>query len=373
MTKQGGMTKKFDFSIYKAFGVVVAGLINAVGVILFLSPANVLDGGISGLSVLLSKITPVSVAVFIILINIPFFVLGYKKNGLSFIVYSIIAIASYSLFSFIFQHFGVDSAMSKQLGNDMFICSIFGGIISGIGSGLTIKFGGAIDGIEVLSVLFAKKLSLTVGQFVMIFNTIMYICACFIFSNFQIGLYSIVTYAVGLKAVDFVVDGFDKGKACIIITNKSEEMGDAISSSMGRGITVLNAQGYYSGEGKTMMYCVVNRFEIGKITSIVSKIDSNAFMTINDISDIFGGAVKFKNILARKKLNKKKNANTSAADIDLDKLSKDIQTLNENMINQINDNQSDLTKNNDNIDMSNDNADKNLNAEKIDDIIIEKE
>lgn len=360
------MAKKFDFSIYKALGLVMAGLINAVGVILFLSPANVLDGGISGLSVLLSKITPVSVAVFIILINIPFFVLGYKKNGLKFIIYSIIAIASYSLFSFIFQHFGVDNAMSNQLGNDMFICSIFGGIISGIGSGLTIKFGGAIDGIEVLSVLFAKKLSLTVGQFVMIFNAIMYICACFIFNNFQIGLYSIVTYAIGLKAVDFVVDGFDKGKACIIITNKSEEMGDAISSSMGRGITVLNAQGYYSGEGKTMMYCVVNRFEIGKITSIVSKIDSNAFMTINDISDIFGGAVKFKNIFARKRLNKKKKEEIKTVDIDLDKLSNDIQTLNKNLINTVNDNQGDLSTLNYNIDTSKENTDDNINSEDID-------
>ncbi|NCA66565.1 MAG: YitT family protein, partial [Clostridia bacterium] len=117
---------------------------------------------------------------------------------------------------------------------------------------------------------------------------IIYLIACVLFKDLRIGLYSIVTYTIGLRAVDFVVEGFDKGKACIIVTQKGEEMANKISIDMGRGITLLDSKGYYSNECRTMLYCVVNRFEIGRLKTIVAGIDPTAFVTISDISEIVG-------------------------------------------------------------------------------------
>lgn len=281
--------------------LVVAGLINATGVTLFLVPSNVLDGGISGLSVLLSLVTPVNIAIYIVCINLPFFIIGFKKMGIRLIICSLVAIISYAFFTYVYQTLlKLDVIMFDLVRKDLFLCSIFGGLISGVGSGLTIKLEGAIDGIEVMAVMYAKKLSITVGQFVMIFNAIMYLVACFLLNNFQIGLYSIITYAIGLKAVDFVVDGFDKGKGCFIVTNKDKEIAEVITQKMSRGVTLLEAKGYYSGEHKTMMYCVVNRFEIGRLKAIIDEIDDTAFVTISDISEVMGNKAKIQRYSAKK-------------------------------------------------------------------------
>lgn len=279
---------------WKIIALIIAGAINALGVVTFLYPASILDGGISGLSVLLAKLTPLSLAVYIAIINIPFFVIGFKKMGLKFILCSIIAISSYSLFAFLFDKIAdIGNIMFKLINGDFLLCTVFGGLISGIGSGLTIKLGGAIDGVEVMAVMFAKKLSLTIGQFVMVFNVVLYVIACFLLKNFQIGLYSIITYGIGVKTIDFIVDGINKGKACIIITNHASKIANEVSSKMGRGITLINSKGYYSGEDKIMMYCVVNRFEIGKIKGIISDIDKDAFVTITDISEVLGSTKRY--------------------------------------------------------------------------------
>ncbi|MDD4832149.1 MAG: YitT family protein [Clostridia bacterium] len=289
--------------------LVFAGVINAVGVILFLYPANVLDGGISGLSILLAKLTNVNIAVFIFGINIPFFLLGWKKLGWKFVLCSVTAIAFYAIFSFVFQYvLKLDEKMFALLGNDIFLCAVFGGIVSGIGSGLTIKMNGAIDGVEVLAVLFAKKLSLSVGIFVMAYNVILFGAACFLLGDFVIGLYSIVSYAVGLKAVDFIVEGFDKAKGCIIITDKEKQIAKEISSRIGRSVTLLESKGYYSNKQKTMMYCVVNRFEIARLKTIVESIDSGAFVTINEISEIIGTRAKYITVETKKTVKRSKTA-----------------------------------------------------------------
>ena len=265
--------------------LTLAGVINAVGVTLMLAPAGMYDGGFSGTSILLSQVTPLSMSVFLLLLNVPFFLFGLKKLGGAFIVYSLYTVAVYSLFSYLFQNsFGIDfSDGSPIAGTDLLLCSVFGGIISGIGSGITIRFGGAIDGVEVMAVVFAKKMGMTVGSFVMSYNVILYVIAGIVTKGWVAPLYSVIAYTVGLKAVDFIIDGFDKAKSAFIITDRHGEVADALTEEFGRGVTSIDATGHYSQSSKTVLYCVVNRFEVGKLKSIVTNIDSSAFLVINDV------------------------------------------------------------------------------------------
>lgn len=276
--------------------LTVAGIVNACAVTLFLQAANLYDGGFSGTSMLLARITPLNISIFLLVLNFPLFLLGYKKLGLNFILYSLYAIAVFSLFSFLFESaFGIDFSNGSPItGKDMLLSAIFGGIISGIGSGLTIRFGGAIDGVEVLAVIFAKKIGMTVGTFVMSFNIILYIIAGAITKSWEAPLYSVIAYAVGLKSVDFIIEGFDKSKSAYIISNHPEKIADTIVEIFERGVTIINAEGYYSKKPKKIIYCVVNRFEVNKMKSIVTTIDPNAFVAITDVSDSMGSSLKFR-------------------------------------------------------------------------------
>ena len=186
----------------------------------------------------------------------------------------------------------IGEGVSPITGANLLLSSIFGGLISGIGSGLTIRSGGAIDGVEVMSLVFAKKLNLTVGTFVMIFNVVLYVVCGILFDSWELPLYSIISYAVGLKAVDFIVDGLDKAKAVMIITENPDTLLKSISDYFGRGITIFDAHGYYSDLGKKVIYVVVNRFEIARLKTIIAAADENAFVTISDISDTMGANVK---------------------------------------------------------------------------------
>lgn len=278
--------------------LTLAGIINAIGVTLFLMPLNLFDSGISGTSILFDKLTPpyLTLSIFLIILNFPLYLFGYKKIGFQFVIYSLYAICIYSLFSFLITKvipFDFSNG-SPICNNDILLAAIFGGLISGIGSGMVIRFGGAIDGVEVLAVLFAKKLSITVGTFVMIYNILLYTIVAIVFKSWTIPLYSIIAYAMGIKTVDFIVEGLDKAKASFIITEKKEEVAKVLSNEMGRGITIINAQGYYSNKEKAMIYCVVNRFEITKLKRLVQSVDENAFVTISEVSDTIGTKIKFK-------------------------------------------------------------------------------
>lgn len=281
--------------------LTLAGVINAVGVTLMLAPAGMYDGGFSGTSILLSQVTPLSMSVFLLLLNVPFFLFGLKKLGGAFIVYSLYTVAVYSLFSYLFQNsFGIDfSDGSPIAGTDLLLCSVFGGIISGIGSGITIRFGGAIDGVEVMAVVFAKKIGMTVGSFVMSYNVILYVIAGIVTKGWVAPLYSVIAYTVGLKAVDFIIDGFDKAKSAFIITDRHDKVADALTEEFGRGVTSIDATGHYSQSSKTVLYCVVNRFEVGKLKSIVTNIDSSAFLVINDVTDTLGSSLKYERFIKR--------------------------------------------------------------------------
>lgn len=281
--------------------LTLAGVINAVGVTLLLAPAGMYDGGFSGTSILLSRLTPLAMSVYLMILNVPFFLFGLRKMGGAFIVYSLYTVAVYSLFSYLFQHsFGIDfSNGSPVAGKDMLLCSVFGGIVSGVGSGITIRFGGAIDGIEVMAVVFAKKIGMTVGSFVMTYNVIVYVVAGIVTKDWVAPLYSVVAYTVGLKAVDFIIDGFDKAKSAFIITERHDEVADALTEEFGRGVTSIDATGHFSQSKKTVLFCVVNRFEVGKLKSIVTNIDSGAFLVINDVTDSLGSSLKYERFIRR--------------------------------------------------------------------------
>ena len=278
--------------------LICAGCINAVGVTMFLAPVNLYDSGMSGTAMLLWQATPpqYTLSVFLVILNVPLFLFGLKKQGWCFTVYSIWVVLVYSAASFVITNIlPVDvSAASPFAGQDLLLCAIFGGLVSGAGSGLTIRLGGAIDGMEVLGVTFAKRLGLTVGSFVMIYNVVLYLFIGVIFQSWILPLYSILTYFVGNKTIDFIVEGLDKAKSVMIVTVREEEICQALSEEFGRGITQISARGYFSGAEKCVIYFVVNRFQIPKVKHLVTTIDPAAFITVTEISDVMGTSVKQK-------------------------------------------------------------------------------
>lgn len=273
-----------------------AGIINAVGVTMFLQPVKLYDSGISGTSMLLAQVTPdfLPLSLFLVLLNLPIFIFGLKKQGIEFTIYSIFTVTIYSISAWLITDIlPIDvSTVSPLAKSDLFLCAIFGGMISGLGSGLTIRFGGAIDGIEVLAVTFAKKLNLTVGTFVMIFNVILYIICGIVMQSWILPLYSIVTYVAALKTVDYIVEGFDRSKSAMIITTEQEKVCKKLSEEFENGITFFDAKGYYSNTDKAMIYFVVNRFQVNKMQKIVHKIDPDAYISITEVADVFGAKQK---------------------------------------------------------------------------------
>ena len=272
--------------------LTVAGIINAIGVTMFLAPVKLYDSGISGTSMLLGQLTPewMSLSLFLAVLNIPIFLFGTKKQGWLFTVYAVYVVAIYSLSAWLITYvLPIDvSFLSPFAKDDLFLCAVFGGLISGAGSGIAIRYGGAMDGIEVLAVIFAKRLSLTVGTFVMIYNVVLYIVCGVIYHSWILPLYSIVTYIVALKVIDYIVEGFDRSKSAMIITEKHEEICEKLSKQFENGITFFDAKGYYSDSNKTVIYFVLNRFQIGKMREIVHSVDPNAYISITEVADIFG-------------------------------------------------------------------------------------
>ncbi len=271
--------------------LTIAGCINAFGVTIFLAPVELYDSGISGTSMLLSQITPsyLSLSVFLVVLNIPLFLYGLKKQGIYFTIYATYTVIIYSFMAWLITDvLPIDVSLASPLaGKDLLLCALFGGLVSGIGSGLAIRFDGAMDGIEVMAVIFAKRLGVSVGTFVMTYNVLLYIICGIVIHSWILPLYSIVTYMAALKTVDFIVDGFDHAKCAMIITTKADEICDALSLEFESGLTKINAVGGYSGIERTVIYFVVNRFQITKMREIISEIDPSAFIALHDITDVF--------------------------------------------------------------------------------------
>ncbi|MBR3591721.1 MAG: YitT family protein [Clostridia bacterium] len=269
--------------------LTIAGIINAIGVTMFISPVNLYDSGISGTSILLSQLTPLSLSVFLVLLNIPLFIYGTKKQGTTFTTYAIYTVIIYSVAAWLINDvLPIDVSVASPIAKkDLLLCALFGGIISGTGSGLAIRYGGAMDGIEVMAVVFAKRVGISVGTFVMLYNVLLYVVCGLFMQDWILPLYSIVTYYAGLKTIDFIVDGVDRAKSAIIITEHPTEICDALSSHFECGITKLDAKGGYSNKDKAMIYFIVNRFQVARMKDIVHKIDPHAYITISEVADVY--------------------------------------------------------------------------------------
>lgn len=271
--------------------LTLAGMINAFGITVFLAPVNLYDSGISGTSMLLSQLTPqpFSLSFWLLLLNTPLFLFGLKKQGTRFTVYAIYTVAVYSVCAWLITNIlPIDVSKSSPIaGTDLLLCALFGGIISGLGSGLAVRYGGAMDGIEVLAVIFAKSLGMTVGTFVMIYNVLLYVICGIILQSWILPLYSIITYSAALKTIDFIVEGIDRAKCAIIVTTRPHETCKALTAEFESGVTTTNAWGGYSNQEKSIVYFVLNRFQVPRMKELVRTIDPMSYIMITEVADVF--------------------------------------------------------------------------------------
>ncbi len=272
------------------FKVILDYMVMTIGIIIsslaiesFLVPNLILDGGVTGVSMMLSQITKLPLSIFIVVLNIPFVYIGYKNLGNRFLSKAIYSMVIYSVMLSLFHNI-------PTFTDDILLATIFGGLFLGLGVGLVIRFGGCLDGTESVAMVLSKKTSLSVGQVVLIFNLFIYTLAGFIF-GFDRALYSLLTYFITFKIIDTVSEGLEQAKAAMIITDKHTQVAQTIYNRLGRTVTLLNGKGLISGE-KSVMYCVITRIEVPELKRIISEEDHSAFVTITDISEVIGNHIK---------------------------------------------------------------------------------
>ncbi len=268
--------------------VMLGACIMAIGLELFLVPNKVLDGGIVGISIIISHLTDLPLGIFIFLLNIPFIFLGYKQIGKTFALSTALGITTLSAFTILLHHL-------EPFTNDLLLSTVFGGIVLGIGVGLVIRYGGSLDGTEILAILFNKRLPFSVGEIIMFFNLIIFTIAGFVFTWEQ-AMYSGLAYFIAYKMIDIVIQGLDESKSVYIISDEYDEIGRAIIDRLGRGVTYLTGEGAYTGDPKKVIFTVITRLEESKLTTIVGELDANAFLAIGNIAEVRGGRFKKRDI-----------------------------------------------------------------------------
>lgn len=249
----------------------------------FLIPNTILDGGVTGISIIISKITTIPLSFLVLILNIPFIYIGYRHIGKGFLIRTIYSMLMFSLFLSVFQDF---DALTEQI----LLATVFGGALLGIGVGLIIHSGGCVDGTESVSLVISKKTSLSVGQIVLFFNLIIYTVAGFIFGMDR-AMYSLLTYFITFKVIDFVSEGMEQAKAALIVTEKGTDIADEIFKKLGRTVTTIKGKGLISGE-KEVLYCVLTRIEVFELRHIVERMDDSSFITILEVSEIIGEHIK---------------------------------------------------------------------------------
>ena len=265
--------------------ITLGATLAALALEIFLVPNNIIDGGIIGISIMISYITKVKLGILTFVLNIPFLILGYKQLGKSFLIKAAYAML---VFSILLEQF----KPVPELTNDILLATVFGGLLLGIGVGFVIKFGACLDGTEVVAILINKKTSFSVGQVVMFLNFFIYSTSGLLF-GWDRALYSILTYFITFKIIDMVSEGFEQAKAAMIITNHGEEIANSIYKHLGRTVTMLEGEGLISGK-KVVLYAVVTRIEIPELKRIVAADDYSAFVTITDVNEIVGKHIKKK-------------------------------------------------------------------------------
>jgi len=268
--------------------IILGAILMGVGLEEFLVPNKILDGGIVGISIILSHVSGFKLGFIIFLLNIPFFYLGYKQIGKTFALSTLLGIVVLSITTVLLHDF-------PAFTDDLLLSTVFGGIVLGAGVGIVIRYGGSLDGTEVLAILLNKKLPFSVGEIIMFFNLFIFAVAGLVF-GLDRALYSMIAYFIAYKTIDIVIEGLDESKSAWIISDKYKDIGDSLMARLGRGVTYLSGEGAYTGDDKKVIFCVVTRLEESKLRTIVEEVDPDAFLAIANIAEVRGGRFKKKDI-----------------------------------------------------------------------------
>lgn len=277
--------KEHTIRIFKDVILISLGILSAgMGLKGFLSSSGFIDGGVTGISMLLADVMGVPLAILILLFNIPFIIVGYKQIGKWFALKSVLAIAGLSL-CLAFIHY-------PDITPDLLLTAVFGGFFIGAGIGLAMRGGAVLDGTEIAALLISRQTAMfRVGDIILVMNIFIFSAAAFL-KDIQIALYSILTYFAASKTLDFILHGIEEYTSVIIISDKSEEIRLKIINDLRRGLTVIKGKKGLSGVDQDILFCVVTRLEMGRIKRCVQEIDKDAFIVIDALSDAEGGLVK---------------------------------------------------------------------------------
>ncbi len=264
--------------------LTIGAIIAAFAVEEFLVPNGLFDGGITGISMILTKFFPAPLGLMVFLINIPFVILAYKRMGKEFVDGLIYAITVFSIFTGLFSHV-------KEATDEILLALTYGGVLLGTGVGLVLRGGGCLDGTEVVGAILNRKTSVSVGQVVLIFNVVIFFIAGMVFDPDR-GMYSLLMYFITSKVIDIVEVGFESTKSVMIITDKGQILADKILNELGRTVTFLHGEGFVSGTGKDILYCVVTRAEIHELKHLLNEVPGSTFATISEVSEVVGKHIK---------------------------------------------------------------------------------
>lgn len=249
----------------------------------FLVPALILDGGVVGVSIIISTLTRLPLSILTFVLNIPFLIVGAKNLGKRFFISAVYSMALFSLLLSVFEDL-------SNATDDPILAVVFGGVLLGFGVGLVLRGGGCLDGTETVALVISRRTRLSVGQVVFGFNVVIYTGAGLLF-GWDRAMYSLLTYFISFKIIDIVEEGLEQAKSVMIISENGQALADEIYTQLGRTCTMMDGSGRISGE-KSILYCVVTRVELPAIRRIIREADGSAFVTISDISEIVGNHIK---------------------------------------------------------------------------------
>jgi uncharacterized membrane-anchored protein YitT (DUF2179 family) len=271
--------RKIGSGLFLVVGILSAGL----GLKGFLLPSHFIDGGVTGVSMLISALSRISLPLLILIINAPFIIVGYRQIGKMFAVKSALAIIGLALCLAFLPY--------PEATKDKLLAAVFGGFFLGAGIGLSIRAGGVLDGTEVMALILSKKIGTTVGDIILLLNIVIFSVAA-IFLGLEPALYSVLTYFSVSRTMDFLIHGIEEYNGITIVSVRSEKIKAAILNDLGRGVTVYKGMGGLTNAEQDILFCVVTRLEIPRLKNVVKAIDDAAFIAVHRISDATGGVMK---------------------------------------------------------------------------------
>lgn len=275
------------------FFLTVGALIYAFAIEGFLVPSQIIDGGVTGISMILNTLTGKQLGFFIVGINLPFILLALQKMGKRFVFSTFYSILIFALGVTFFGKCFHTHCIIDNL--ELFLAAVFGGLILGAGVGLIIRNGASVDGTEILAIYSTKKIPFSIGEIIMFINLFIFTVAGFVY-DWQHALYSIITYFVAYKTMDIVIEGLNESKSVFIITDYSKEIGQDVIEKMDVSVTYIDAEGGYSGAKKRIVYCVISRLQVQKLKEIAKNIDPRAFIAIENVYEVEGVRIKKRKI-----------------------------------------------------------------------------